>query len=238
MTVAAQRNWGEFRLPSTSTPSRAILSGSPFEPLAHRCLPVKVCRKGTWLMTQGDRLDYLFLVQEGRVMLTRMSHSGREAVLDFVTAGNFFGEVALLNGGEAPYNALALERTVLMVIRSVDFSAVLQDNRAAESLLRVMAHRCHNAWEQIEIMGCSCLAERLETVIVKLCRQIGVRTPEGIEIPINQSQLAGMVGVTRESLNRQMRKLRKSGIVRVKKASDRTFLLVLAPEKLFLPSGY
>ncbi len=166
-------------------------------------------------------------------MLTRMSHSGREAVLDFAAAGDFFGEVALLNGGEAPYNALALERTVLMVIRKVDFASVIKDPGAAESLLRIMARRCHAAWEQVEIMGCIGLAERLDTVILKLCRQIGVRTTEGVEIPINQSQLAGMVGVTRESLNRQMRKLRRGSVVRVKKASDRTFLVVLAPEKLF-----
>lgn len=233
MTVAAQKSWGELYLPDTSTPSRSILSGTPFELLAHHCLPVKVCRKGTWLMTQGDRLDHLFVVQEGRVMLTRMSQSGREAVLDFAAAGDFFGEVALLNGGEAPYNALALERTVLMVIRNLDFASVLENPRAAESLLRIMARRCHAAWEQVEIMGCSSLAERLETVILKLCQQIGVRTAEGIEIPINQSQLAGMVGVTRESLNRQMRKLRSASVVRVKKASDRTFLVVLTPEKLF-----
>lgn len=184
-------------------------------------------------MTQGDHMEFLYVVQEGRVMLTRMSPSGREAVLDFVGAGDFFGEVALLNGGEAPYNALALERVVLMVIRRADFASVLEDPEAAQALLRVLAGRCHAAWEQVEIMGCSSLAERLDTVILRLCRQIGSPTAEGIEIPINQSQLAGMLGVTRESLNRQMRKLRRASVVRVKKASDRTFLLVIAPDKLF-----
>jgi len=233
MTLAAQNTWGAVRTPDPPAPSRSIPSGSPFESLAHRCLPVKVCRKGTWLITQGDHMDCLYLVQEGRVMLTRMSQSGREAVLDFAGPGDFFGEVALLNGGEAPFNALALEQTVLVVVRSVDFSAVLRDPRSAQSLLRVVAGRCHNAWEQIEIMGCSSLAERLETAILKLCRQFGVRTSDGIEIPINQSQLAGMVGVTRESLNRQMRKLRKASLVKVKKVSDRNFLVVLSPEKLF-----
>lgn len=235
MTVAAQNSWGALRLPTTPSPTHPISADGLFELLAHRCLPVKVCPRGTWVMTQGDRVDHLYLVQEGRVMLTRLSHSGREAVLDFVGAGQFFGEVALLNGGEASLNALTLERTVLTVVRGSDFASVLRDPDAAHSLLRILAGRCHAAWEQVEIMGCSGLAERLETVILKLCHQCGVRTRDGVEIPINQSQLAGMVGVTRESLNRQMRKLRKAGIVRVKKVSDRTFLVVLAPEKLFRP---
>src|SRR5512136_3446319 len=85
-------------------------SGSPFQGLADRCLPVKICKKGTGIFTQGDVLENLYIVQEGAVLLTRLSASGKETVLGFTGPGEYFGDVPLLNGNIAHFNALALQR--------------------------------------------------------------------------------------------------------------------------------
>lgn len=213
---------------------RPGLSDGPFKTLAHSCLPVKFCRKGYWLVTQGDPVDCLYIVQEGRIMLTRMSSSGKEVILGFAGPGQFFGEVSLLNGGESSFNALAIQPTALLVVRRRAFASVLEDPDSARSLLEVLAGRCQSAWEQVELLGCCSLSERLNAALLMLCREHGVRTSEGIEIPVNQSQLASMVGVTRESLNRQIRELREKTVLRIKKGPHHTSVIVRAPEQLFL----
>ena len=231
MKAALQRSWKSTE--GNPSPPFPILSDGPFKSLAQKCLPVKLCRKGYWLITQGDRVDCLYIVREGRMMLTRMSSSGKEVILGFAGPGQFFGEVPLLNGGEAPFNALAIQPTALLVVRRRAFATVLEDPDSARALLEVLADRCHSAWEQVELLGCGSLAERLNAALLMLCREHGVRTSEGIEIPVNQSQLASMVGVTRESLNRQIRELREDTVLRVRKGPHHTSVIVKKPERLF-----
>ncbi len=167
------------------------------------------------------------------MMLTRMSSSGKEVILDFVGPGQFFGDVPLLNGGESPFNALAIQPTALLVVRRLAFTTVLEDPAAARDLMVVLAGRCRSAWEQVELLGCGSLSERLNAALLRLCREHGVRTSEGIEIPVNQSQLASMVGVTRESLNRQIRDLRERTVLQIKKGPHRTSVIVKEPDQLF-----
>jgi CRP-like cAMP-binding protein len=207
-------------------------SGSPFQGLADRCLPVKIFKKGTWIFTQGDTLDNLYIVQEGAVLLTRLSASGRETVLGFTGPGEFFGDVPLLNGNVAHFNALALQKTVLLVIRKSEFKLLLDDPGACRALVEVLAGRCNDAWAQIEALGSGFLGEKVHVMLSWLSKRIGVKTPEGIEIRMNQSQLAQMVGATRESLNRQISALKNEGILKVERKCRRTSLLILAPEKL------
>lgn len=84
----------------------------------------------------------------------------------------------------------------------------------------------------IEALGCGSLQDRVRVMLAWLCRSIGVSTPEGIEIRINQRELAQMLGTTRESLNRQIRKLKRERILRVGRRNRRACLVVLVPETL------
>jgi CRP-like cAMP-binding protein len=59
-----------------------------------------------------------------------------------------------------------------------------------------------------------------------------VRTSEGVRIALNQSQLAQMIGSTRETLNRQLSALRKIGVLAVRGPKRREVLYVLKPEAL------
>ncbi len=208
----------------------------PFISLADRCLPVKTCKKGEWVLTQGDTLDGLYIVQEGRIMLTRLSCSGRETIIEFVGPGEFFGDVPLLNGGSAPFNALALQATVLLVVRKSEFRQLLEDPVACRSLIDVLVRRCNDAWTQIEVLGNSLLEEKVRIMLDWLIHRMGVQTPEGIQIKMSQSQLAKMVGCSRESLNRQLSIFKSQGLIKIKGKYPQTSLIILAPERLSPPA--
>ncbi len=208
----------------------------PFTSLADRCLPVKTCKKGEWILTQGDTLEGLYIVQEGRIMLTRLSCSGRETIIEFVGPGEFFGDVPLLNGGSAPYNAMALQSTVLLVVRKSEFRQLLDEPEACHALIDVLVRRCNDAWTQIEVLGNSLLEEKVRIMLDWLSRKVGVHTSEGVQIRMSQSQLAKMVGCSRESLNRQLSVFKSQGLIRIKGKYPQTSLLILAPERLSPPA--
>ncbi len=208
----------------------------PFIGLADRCLPVKTFKKGEWILTQGDTMEGLYLVQEGRVLLTRLSSSGRETIIEFVGPGEFFGDVPLLNGGVAPFNALVLQSAVLLVVRKHEFRPLLDDTAACRALIEVLVRRCNDAWIQIEVLGNSLLEEKVRIMLDWLSHRVGVQTQEGIQIRMSQSQLAKMVGCSRESLNRQLSVFKSQGLIKIKGKYPQTSLLIIAPEKLSQPA--
>ncbi len=210
-----------------------FFAGSPFQGLADRCLPVKICKKGSWIFTQGDVLDGLYIVQEGKILLTRLSASGRETVLGFAGPGEFFGDVPLLDGNIAPFNARALQSSVLLVVRRSEFKLLLDDPSSCRALVEVLARRCNDAWAQIEALGSGLLGEKIRAILLWLSKRVGVRTDEGVEIRMSQSQLAQMVGASRESLNRQISVLKDEGALRVTRKHRRVSLLITAPERFF-----
>jgi CRP/FNR family transcriptional regulator, cyclic AMP receptor protein len=209
------------------TPPVAFGPGSPFAGLYGRPVAVKSYRTGAWITTQGQTTDCLYVVQEGCVMLTRLSAQGRETTLGFARPGDFFGEIALLDGAEAPFNAMAVERTVLLVVRADQLRWLLTDPSACRLLLEVLAGRCREAWTHIEVLGEGSLREKTRRMLLQLCSKIGVRTQEGVELRLKQSDLARMLGASRESLNRQLRLLKDEGLLKVRTRSRRTTLIVL-----------
>ncbi len=204
----------------------------PFVGLADRCLPVRTCRKGEWVLTQGDTLDGLYIVQEGKILLTRLSSSGRETIIEFVGPGEFFGDVPLLNGDVAPFNALALQTTVLLVVRKNEFRQLLEEAPACRALIDVLVRRCNDAWTQIEVLSNSLLEEKVRIMLDWLGRKVGTQTAEGIQIKMSQSQLAKMVGCSRESLNRQLAVFKSKGLIKIKGKYPQTSLIIAALEKL------
>ncbi|MBM3789941.1 MAG: cyclic nucleotide-binding domain-containing protein, partial [Acidobacteria bacterium] len=133
--------------------------------IGQRCIPLRVIRKGDWVFTQGQRIDCLYIIRDGSILMTRLSASGRETILGFAGPADSFGTVPLLNGGHAPFNARAVRKTTLLVVRKVDFNRLLEDPAVSRSLLTALAHRCTEAWDQIEVLGSGSIRERLHLVL-------------------------------------------------------------------------
>jgi CRP-like cAMP-binding protein len=212
---------------------RGMLTQNPFtEKLASFCLGVKSVKRDELICSQGERMGCLYLVKQGEVLLTRLSPDGREAVLAVLGPGEFFGETALLNGMTATFNAYSLQPTTLLMLSHQRFKLLLENPSTCRVLLEALAHRCDDAWAQIEAMGCTRAEDKVRAVLSWLTRRIGVKTGEGVRIALNQSQLAQMIGSTRETLNRQLSALRKLGILAVRGPKRHEVLYVLKPEAL------
>lgn len=212
----ARANRTSATLCQPNPPRICSSAGIPFQALADRYLPTKICRNGSYIFTCGSVLDSLYIVKEGRVLMTRSSPCGsRETILGFVEPGECLGDVSLFRGGTATFNAQAIQRTILHVVRQSDFRYLLGDASSCQSLIGVLVRRLDDAWTQMEAMSGGRLEERICATLSWLCERIGVETREGFEIDMNQSQLAQLVGSSRESLNRQIQILKKHGILRI-----------------------
>ena len=84
--------------------------------------------KGSMVILEEEYGDKLFIVKTGTVKITRVNDEGKEVILALLGAGDFFGEMAILDGNSRSANVLAQEKCELVTINKEDFLEMLKKN--------------------------------------------------------------------------------------------------------------
>lgn len=190
------------------SPVLAALGPEALASLARAMRPVDL-QPGQMLFVQGEPGDSVFVVESGCLRLFRTSPGGRERTLAYLRAGEIVGEMAAL--GRLPRSASAQAAEASRVWRldgQALAQAVASDGRAALKLVELLARRLAEADQQLEEAS-GTVAQQLLSVLERLAGH----TADG-RLRITQQQLAEMLGVTRESVNRGLARLEAMGVVR------------------------
>ena len=173
-------------------------------------------RRGQTIFQKDDEGSSMMAVLSGRVRIGAMSPEGKEITLNMISAGEVFGELALLDGKPRSADATAFEDVHLLVIERRHFVPYLEgDKDLALRLLSVLCERLRNTSETLSDFVMFDLPVRLGRTLIKLARDYG--TPVGpavrIGIKLSQNDLSRLVAATRESVNKQMRVWEDEGLV-------------------------
>jgi len=174
--------------------------------------------KGEMIFRKWTPGTGMMAVASGRVKICSVSMDGKEFVLNFVNPGEIFGEIALLDGEDRTADATALEDTEVVVLERRDFMPFLERHpRTCIKLLGVLCRRLRHTNELIEDTLFLNVAGRLAKRLVRFARVYGKQLPDGILIPLKLSQreIAALIGVTRESINKQLRAWQEARCIRV-----------------------
>jgi CRP/FNR family transcriptional regulator, cyclic AMP receptor protein len=165
---------------------------------------------GEILFQKGDRGDALFGIRRGQIRIETGSADGGRLALNFLGAGDLFGEIAVLDGQTRTADAMAGEPTELFVVRRNDFLSYLESEpRVAVKLIALLCQRIRWASDRVE-------ESVLLPLHVRLARRLfSLATDFGSEVYISQEQLGIYVGAARESVNRQLQQWRQQGIVEI-----------------------
>jgi CRP/FNR family transcriptional regulator, cyclic AMP receptor protein len=198
-----------------------------------RVLRVRRFRRGETIFHQGDPGDALFVVATGSVKVVLPSDEGAEpAIVAILGPGEFFGELAILDGAPHSATIVAVEATETLVLhRDAFLSLIDTDPALRRALLASLATEIRRLTGHVEDLHFLDLPGRLASRIVRLAASSGVAGPDGtitIAWPYTQSELAGMIGGSRQSVNRLLADLADQGLVRL----DRDQLVVLDGERL------
>ncbi len=117
------------------------LSKRQIEQLAKRVLE-RDYQAGAVIVTQGKGGEGFFIVYSGKVDVVRERADGTKSVVNQLSEGDFFGEMALLDDGPRTATCVATEMTKCYVLPRWDFLAVMKDDAdMAVTILEVMARR-------------------------------------------------------------------------------------------------
>jgi CRP-like cAMP-binding protein len=151
-----------------------------------------------------------------RISLT--GPDGHELILNVIEAGQLFGEIAMLDGRDRTADATFVEPTELLIIDRRDFLPFLaRHSEVAVRLLLTLCERMRTTTDQIEDIFLLPITARLAKKLLQMATAHGETTPAGVRIGarLSQRELGGMLGVSRESINKHLAAWQKAGLVRV-----------------------
>jgi CRP/FNR family transcriptional regulator len=187
-------------------------------------------RKNDIIFMEEDTGQYMYLVKEGRVKVTRLLPNGKEMILAFHEAGEYFGEMALIDGGTTPASVTAVLPTTIFVIGYREFSFLLDHPKTNRVIMKTLCDRCRDAWAQIEVLTFHNADARIRMAFYHLVKKRGIETDGGFMIPmkLTHKELSDIVGISRETATRVLSHLQEQQLVRVE---TRRFI-VQDPERL------
>ena len=188
--------------------------------------------KDSHVFREGDPGSHLYLIKSGQVKILRVAAGGGEIVFAVVGAGEIFGELSLFEpDGERSADAVALEPTECALLARDPVLAFLLEHPLL--LLRMLTslvgyiQRKDRAMAEVAFLD---IPGRIAQRLVDLAESRGERVGEGvvIRIPLSQRTLAGMVGASRENVNRALHRFVEIGYI----SQARGTITVLKPTEL------
>ena len=162
-------------------------------------------KRGASLFSRGDPGISLYAVISGTVKMSISSPDGRNAILNIIGPGEIFGEMALLDGGVRSADAIANSNCELFVIDRREFIPFVKDQPAlAMKFIELLCARLRWTSQQVEQVILQNLPGRLASALLGLTEERKFDSGSGT-LAITQQEISEMVGMTRESINKQLR---------------------------------
>lgn len=168
------------------------------------------------IFAKGDPGDSLYVILRGRVAVQTESEDAKVMLLNILDTGSLFGEIAMLDGGERTATVVAQEPTELLRIDRRDFMPfLLQRPDLCVRLMAVLCERVRWTSAIIEDTVFLNVPRRLAKRILMLSQAYGKATDAGTRIAtfVSQEDLANMLGVSRESVNKTLKQFQAAGAI-------------------------
>ena len=178
-------------------------------------LKVRRFRRGEVVFHQGDPGDSLYVIESGSVKIVLPSPEGDEAIIATLRRGDFFGELALLDGAARSATAISMEPSSTLVLSRPPFLALIDSQPALRTALYAsLAGELRRLTGHVEELHFLDLGGRLAMRLARLAEECDPGATEvRLSWPYTQSDLASMIGGTRQSVNRLLSGLVARGLV-------------------------
>jgi CRP/FNR family cyclic AMP-dependent transcriptional regulator len=161
------------------------------------------------VVIEGEPCTGLFIVQSGRVKITRSSLEGREQILHFAGPGEPFNDVPVFDGGPNPATVQAMEASTLLIVEcSVMRDCLSRYPQLAQAVISVLAARCRQLVAMVEDLSLHSVTARLAGLLLDQAAR-----PDAPML--TRAQMAARLGTVREMVSRSLRELEHAGLVRL-----------------------
>jgi CRP-like cAMP-binding protein len=210
-------------------PLFAELSGPELDQVASVAIP-RSFPKGVRVFHEGDSSDACYIVRAGDLRVTREHPDGRAIALATLGPGDFFGELAMLDGGTRSASVETLSDSQLLALPASDVRRVIAAHGdIAAKLIVAITRRLRETNERVARQSFQTVPSRVAGVLAQLIAEEAIPDGrQGVTVRMTQADLAQLAGTSRESVSRFLATLERAGVVRV----GRGRVTVIEPRRL------
>lgn len=178
----------------------------------------RTLQDGEYVYAKDDEPDGLHGVISGSVRISNVGHDGREAILAMLSPGSWFGEISLFDGLPRSHDSVATGVTELLLIPRPAFHQMLERRPELYPLfIRLLCGRARISFAMLEDSALLPLSSRLAKRLLMHGHNYG-QTDEGggrLSVQLSQEALGQMLNTSRQSINKQLKKMEQSGWISV-----------------------
>jgi CRP/FNR family cyclic AMP-dependent transcriptional regulator len=171
--------------------------------------------RGATIILAGETTDSLYVVISGRLKVQMSDHEGREVILAILGAGEYFGEMGLIDDSPRSASVITLEPCELIGLSKHDFMRCLSDNfEMSTMVMRGLVKRLREADGKISNLALMDVYGRVARLLLDMAET--VNGEKIIARKVAKQDIAKMIGASREMVSRVMKDLKSSGFMEVR----------------------
>lgn len=171
-------------------------------------------RGGEMLFRKGDPAAGFYGVLSGALKVSTVGEDGREGILSVVEVGNWFGEMALLDGLARPHDVTAVQACELLVVSPPAFERLMHRTAFARAMAGLLSARVRVLYGLVEDAMLRSTRTRVARRLLALARGDATMSPNArVQLVVSQEALAMMLGITRQTLSKELKVLVRAGVL-------------------------
>lgn len=204
------------------------ISTDEIDRVARACREIRA-PKGTILFQKGDPSNGFYLVVQGQLKLTFLSHTGAEKIVEIISTGQTFGEAVMFM--ERPYPVYAqtlVDSLLLHISKSAVFEEIANNRSFALKMLAGLSIRLHGLIHDVAAYSLDTATQRLIGFLLSQDLRENENHQPTIRLPAGKAVIASRLNISAETFSRMLHDLSESGLIEVQGRN----IILLNPEQL------
>ena len=177
---------------------------------------VRAWQTGQVVLSRGQSISTALLLIEGRLRVSVTTLEGEEQLLRWLLPGEISGLSSVFAERTYPADLVAaVPSQVLHIERAKLLDLIGQDATVAVDLLRILGLRINQLFDTLADQGMPTLEKRVWATLERFARFNSVKVPDGVQLRVNQSDLAQAAMASRQRVNQQLRRFQENGLIRL-----------------------
>jgi CRP/FNR family transcriptional regulator, cyclic AMP receptor protein len=176
------------------------------------------CRRGETIFLEENNRPLMYIILKGQVKVVEITSDGLERVMAFRQRGDYFGDMALLDGKSDYATVIAMDQcTLLLITKNLFDEYFLESPRALRGVIAALCRRLRDSWLFNTIIGANDAESKIRVTLAHYGNTMGIADSSGviIDTSLSHQSIADRVLITRETASRALMRMRDQGEIEI-----------------------
>jgi CRP/FNR family transcriptional regulator len=172
----------------------------------------KSYKKGEIIYFAGDKIENLYIINNGKVKITKISETGKEQIIRILSMGDFIEELSIFTKSISTKNVEAIEDTIMCIVSGTNMKRII-DNKPSIALkiMQELGKRLEKTEKLMETIGLFSVEKRVIQMLLEMADENDI-----VNLSISKKDLATYIGMSQETLSRKLSYFQSQGWIEQK----------------------